>query len=68
MKKTGEEQGDMRIGIPVPSRSVALAVEYLTWTVQKECGTKNGLTALYWHLMAVVVQHAEVKGVESEDQ
>jgi len=44
-----------------PTRSVKIAVEYLVDAVDRDLGTKNGRTALYWHLIHVVQQHAGPK-------
>jgi hypothetical protein len=41
-----------------PTRSVAIAAEYLVSVVEKDLGTMNGGTALYWHLIHVIHQHA----------
>ena len=43
---------------PCPTRSVVTACEYLVETVDKDMGTKNGKTALYWHLIWTIQQHA----------
>ena len=40
-----------------PSRSVALATEYLAKVVHEDHGTNNGQTALYWNLIAVIQKH-----------
>ena len=40
-----------------PSRSVELATEYLASVVEEDMPLKNGKTALYWHLIAVIQQH-----------
>lgn len=49
-----------------PTRSVALATEYLAKVVEEDCGTKNGQTALYWHLIAVIQKHAGKKESANE--
>jgi hypothetical protein len=41
-----------------PTRSIALAAEYLATVVERDWGLRNGRTALYWHLIHVVVKHA----------
>ena len=43
---------------PVPSFSVETACGYLAHCVHEDMGAHNGETALYWHLISVVQQHA----------
>ncbi len=51
---------DMAVDLPAPpSYSVQNAAAYLAHVVQKDCGTRNGETALYWHIISVVTQHAK---------
>ena len=52
--------------LPHPTRSVALITEYLADMVQQGMGTKNGRTALYWHLIYVIQQHAGRREKEGE--
>jgi hypothetical protein len=49
--------GDIYPGPEPLSGTVALAAEYLVYSVDKYHGTKNGQTALYWHLVSVITQH-----------
>jgi hypothetical protein len=42
---------------PIP-RAIGTAAEYLAHLVDTEWGTKSGRTALYWHLIHVINQHA----------
>lgn len=44
--------------LPAPTRTVEIAAEYLAHTVHEDMGTLNGKTALYWHLINVIQQHA----------
>ncbi len=54
------DEDDLAIPGPVPlSRSVKIAAEYLASCVQADHGTRNGKTALYWHLIGVALQHAK---------
>ena len=46
------------------SRSVTIATEYLAHVIERDVGTKNGQTALYWHLIAVVQKHMKPARVE----
>ena len=42
----------------VPSFSVETACACLAHCVHEDMGTRNGETALYWHLIAVIHEHA----------
>lgn len=48
--------------LPIATKTVELAVEYLAKVIQEDMGTRHGQTALYWHLINVVQQHAVGKG------
>ena len=53
---------DVVIGAEIPSNLVEQAVGRLSNIVQDELGTKNGRTALFWHLMAIVKEHILEEG------
>jgi hypothetical protein len=52
--------------LPHPTRSVVIAAEYLAEVVAKDMGVRSGKTALYWHLIYVIQEHAgkREKGTE----
>ncbi len=41
----------------IATRSVRLAVEFVCHLVEKDLGTNNGETALYWHLIHTIQKH-----------
>ena len=45
--------------LPAVPRGVAIAAEYLADLVERSAGTKHGRTALYFHLLSVLNQHAK---------
>lgn len=53
-----ELEYDRPIPGDMPSDSVQTAASYLAERVQQDHGTKNGKTALYWHLIAIISSHA----------
>lgn len=44
--------------LPAPTHSVTLAADFLAKLVEIEMGARNGRTALYWHLIYTIQQHA----------
>lgn len=54
-----EKPEDRPIGMDFrPAQSVRDAAWALAQAVDRDHGTNNGKTALYWHLMATVAGHA----------
>jgi len=45
--------------LPAPTHSVTTAAAYLAAVVDEDMGTRNGRTALFWHLIAVIQKHAK---------
>lgn len=43
------------------SASLHTAIEYVTYTAVRDHKLRNGQTALFWHLVAVVNQHLVAK-------
>lgn len=58
------------IPIPGPSRlneRCEIALGYAASVIEQECGTKNGCTALYWHLHGIAESHAGSREDEKQE-
>lgn len=69
-----EPGADHVVGANLPTEELRKAAEDLVALFDKECGAKHGVTALYWALVGVMLQHkkdgamASAKEIEVGDE